>query len=441
MKVNKIIVISIIYFSLLISPGYAQKWVNPHFDAHRIDYRDLGYPEANEVPADDSPITALLSHSNHKIYGATSGSQSFLFVYDPRINKVLPLGQIAGAGGVHHSLLEGKDGQVYIGTGRNVLEQVVLTKDFPGGRRAIEEQLWQDIKAPYESFPGGHLYRYNPQVSDQEAYLTEDSAQLKNLGIPVANNTIYTLSFNQDTTQLYGITYPDAHLFSYDLATGQTTDLGPFLEGKSYAGPERTWRSVPRSLAAGPEGRMYTSGDDGWIVYYDPGTKQVERTEMRLPGEYWEAWNYYGYPVVEQWVSTNDSTYYGSTSDGFIFCMNLVQETLTNLGKPRWSRRVRGMALGPDHRLYMLCGEREEPVKMYSYDLVGQEGFINYGVLGVDRSPYYAKRPYQFDAMIAGHDGSLYLGESDRRAKLFIYQPENSGAAVFNGTLNPTNPR
>ena len=37
---------------------YAQQWVNPHFDTHRMDYRDLGYPAQNLIPADNSSITA-----------------------------------------------------------------------------------------------------------------------------------------------------------------------------------------------------------------------------------------------------------------------------------------------------------------------------------------------------------------------------------------------
>ena len=36
----------------------AQQWVNPHFDTHRLDYRDLGYPTQNLIPADNSRITA-----------------------------------------------------------------------------------------------------------------------------------------------------------------------------------------------------------------------------------------------------------------------------------------------------------------------------------------------------------------------------------------------
>ena len=53
---------------------FAQKCVNPHFDAQRLDFRDLGYPGATEIPADSSPITALLAHSNGRVYGATTVS-------------------------------------------------------------------------------------------------------------------------------------------------------------------------------------------------------------------------------------------------------------------------------------------------------------------------------------------------------------------------------
>ena len=91
----------------------AQQWVNPHFDTHRMDYRDLGYPTQNLIPADNSQITALMSHSNGFVYGATSGkTQSHLFFYNRFINKVRPLGKIGDAKGVHHCMLEGKAGEI-----------------------------------------------------------------------------------------------------------------------------------------------------------------------------------------------------------------------------------------------------------------------------------------------------------------------------------------
>ena len=105
-----------------LAPLPAQRWVNPHFDTHRLDYRDLGYPAQNLIPGDNSRILSLLAHSNGFIYGATSGkTQSYLFFYNRFINKVRPLGTIASSTGVYHGLLEGKDGAIYIGTGRTLL--------------------------------------------------------------------------------------------------------------------------------------------------------------------------------------------------------------------------------------------------------------------------------------------------------------------------------
>ena len=114
---------------------FAQKCVNPHFDAQRLDYRDIGYPGATEIPADSSPITALLSHSNGKVYGVTSGKKSHFFAYDSRVNKVFPLGGLPKAQGVHGCLAEGKGGVIYIGTGKNEHELLVLSRKMPEGSR------------------------------------------------------------------------------------------------------------------------------------------------------------------------------------------------------------------------------------------------------------------------------------------------------------------
>ena len=62
---------------------------------------------------------------------------------------MFPLGLLNGEKGVHHAIGEGEDGTVYVGTGLNELDLLVLTRDMPHGRRMIENQLWADIKARY----------------------------------------------------------------------------------------------------------------------------------------------------------------------------------------------------------------------------------------------------------------------------------------------------
>ena len=416
---------------------YAQKCVNPHFDAQRLDFRDLGYPGATEIAADASPITALLAHSNGKVYGATSGKASHLFVWDARVNKVFPLGQLPETEkGVRTCLVETSDGRILVGTGLCEIELLTLSKDMPHGRRSIENQLLADIKAKYKDYAGGHLYAYDPAKDDGGVYLTGAKAVVEDLGVAVPQNSIYAMALSPDRKIVYGITYPDAEFFSYDSEKKEFKRLGKWMEKLSYPGPERSWRGVPRALAVDADGVVWSSGDDGLMRFYDPRIGSFGETAMRIPGEYWETQNYNAFPVVEQLFAKADGTLVGTTSDGFVFEVWPNRNRLVSWGKPRVERRIRAATLGKDGRLYMIAGEKDNVCRLFSFDK--ENGHLDYGVLGVDRSPYYAKIAYQFDVMATAADGTVLIGESDRRAKLFLYIP---GGEVMPGVLNPTNPR
>ena len=422
---------------VVVTSAFAQKCVNPHVDAQRLDFRDLGYPGATEIAADASPITALLTHSNGKVYGATSGKAANLFVFDARVNKVFPLGALPTTEkGVRTCLAESSDGCIVVGTGLSEIELLTLSREMPHGRRAIENQLWTDIKAKYKDYAGGHLYVYDPKVGDAGVYLSGAQATVKDLGIAVPQNSVYAMALSPDRKTIYGISYPDAEFFSCDLASGAFKRLGKWLEKLSYPGPERSWRGIPRALVVDADGVVWTSGDDGLMRYYDPSIGEFGGTTMRIPGEYWETQNYNAYPVVEQLFAKADGSFIGTTSDGFVFEAQPNRNRLVNWGKPRVERRIRAATLGKDGRLYMIAGEKDNVCRLFSFDK--EDGHLDYGVLGVDRSPYYAKIAYQFDAMATASDGTILIGESDRRAKLFLFIP---GGEIMPGVLNPTNPR
>ena len=420
----------------MTSSAFAQKCVNPHFDAQRLDFRDLGYPGATEIPADSSPITALLTHSNGKVYGATSGKKSYLFVYDSRVNKVFPLGVLPEAQGVHGCLAEGKDGLIYIGTGKNEHEMLVLSRKMPEGRRAIENQLWADIESRYAGYEGGHLYAYDTVKGDAEVYLEDARAKVVDLGVPLPGESIYAMAMDAARGVVYGLGYPHAELFAFDIAKREVRKIGKWMTKLSYPGPERSWRGVPRALVVNADGVVWSSGDDGLLRFYDPRIGEFGETLMRIPGEYWETQAYNAFPVVEQLFVQADGSLIGTTSDGFVFSAYPNVNRLLSWGKPRVERRVRAATVGKDGRLYMICGEKDNVCRLFSFR--SDEGHVDWGVLGVDRSPYYAKIAYQFDAMATAADGSVFIGESDRRAKLFIFIP---GGEVMPGVLNPTNPR
>jgi len=143
---------------------------------------------------------------------------------------------------------------------------------------------------------------------------------------------------------------------------------------------------------------------------------------MRIPGEYWESWNYIGHPIVEQLISDADGYIWGTTND--VFKIDMENQVQTDLGKARVSRRVRAMTMGKDKQLYFIAGGLDEPCKLISYNTQKNEGFTNWSYISVDRSPYYAKRAYQSEAMATGPDGTIFIGESDRSCKLFLFTPE-----------------
>lgn len=417
-----VISIAVLVFGLS-KDVYAQQWVNPHFDAHRMDCRDLGYPSQNIIEADNGMISALLTHSNGFVYGATSGkTQSYLFFYNRFINKVRPLGKIGNDNGVHHTLLEGRDGMIFIGTGKSIYEQVRLTEEFPVQYEGIEKQLWKDIKNHFVGYAGGHIYCYDPRIGDKDKYTNGDPTPLEDLGIPIPGNTIYAMCLNVDSTKIYGLSYPDAQFFIFDLETRKTKNFGDIFTNKVYGGPERHWRSVPRALYCDrTTGYIYTSGDNGFLLRHRPGVDTLELTWMRLPGEYWEGLKSWDFPIVEQMVGTHDGRVFASTHDGYLVELDFEHEKVKTVGKPRIMRRMRAMEVGKNNKLYMITGEFERSCKLHTYDLSGREGFRELGPFAVDRSPYYSRRAYQFDAMAIGLDGTVFCGESDRGEALLLH--------------------
>jgi hypothetical protein len=415
---------SILMVMLSLLQVNAQDWAKPVIkNQQRVDLRDLGYPMVNEIPANSSAITSLLTSRSGIIYGCTSGEESYLFLFDPATNKVRHLGKIPGHTGVHHSLVEDKDGNIYIGTGIDMFEEVPLSK-YGEGDEKFDATLWKDIKEYFSKYAGGRLYKYDVS-NNANIKLADANAELQDLGMPLANNSIYALTINPKGDEIYGLTYPDGHFFIYNIASKKFRDLGEVDSLKVYHGPERHWRTLPRALICDDSGRVFMSGTKAMLKYYDPASGKLVNTDLELPGDYYYIQFFTDYTAVEYFAKDADGLIYGGTTDGYLFSFDPVKMKVRNLGKVRESRRLRCLAVGKNGKVYLMAGERStsRPCQFYAYD--PKEGaFETLGMLIVDRSPYYYWRGQQFDCMTTGLDGTIYLGESERKSHLFLYIPE-----------------
>ncbi|MGH3731561.1 MAG: hypothetical protein ACRDTU_22870 [Micromonosporaceae bacterium] len=99
------------------------------------------------------------------------------------------------------------------------------------------------------SYPNAHVYRYDPASGD-----------VTDLGAPVPGQTVlYAFQAGHDG-RIYGGTYPDAHVFSYSPAEG-FRDLGRMYDGEQYA----------IDVAVDPDRQVVWTaiGSHGHLIRYD----------------------------------------------------------------------------------------------------------------------------------------------------------------------------
>ena len=68
-------------------------------------------------------------------------------------------------------------------------------------------------------------------------------------------------------------------------------------------------------------------------------------------------------------------------------------------------------------------GDDDEMARLFSYD-PPRGTYELLGLVDVNRQPYYSWQAYRIGAVVAGKDGTLRLGQSERRFKLYLYDPE-----------------
>ena len=169
----------------------------------RLDLRELGHAPVDVIPPGESAITSLVIGADGALYGGTQGKRAHLFRLDPQWGHVYPLGHLPGEESIFHSLVAAPDGSIYIGTSLVNVGRI--------------EERGRDVLARYESYAGGHLYRFDPsaELASRKRMQTPQPGRalgfLDDLGIPVSGEGVVSLVMGEDA--LYGVTFPNGHFF------------------------------------------------------------------------------------------------------------------------------------------------------------------------------------------------------------------------------------
>lgn len=359
----------------------------------RIDLRDLGYAPVDVIPSGESAVRALAAAPDGKIYGATSGERAHLFVLDPQHGYVVPLGTLPDKT-VHHSVTVGTDGAVYI-----------------GGALAVDNN-----GAGYANYPGGHLWKYVPKAERGHIQIGA-ACEVQDLGIPVKGQGIYALVADPKQPWIYGVTYPDGDFFSFDRGNGEFKNHGRVVKAKIPGEKFENEKNIGRALAVAKDGSVYTSGG-GNFYRYQPGKGEVEELKLHVPtvpGR--EVYN-----RVDAWAQDEAGNLYGGSSDGYLFRLDTERLRVHNLGKPLSQYRIRGLVAAPNGKLYGIGGDNDDMARLFSYDPTSG-GYEMLGMIDVNRRPYYGWQGYVFDAMAIGTDGTVYMGQAERKSKLYLFYP------------------
>lgn len=362
----------------------------------RIDLRDLGYPPIDVIPSGESAVRALTVAPNGVIWGATSGKRSHLFTLDPKHGYIQPLGYLNEITTVHRAIVATSNA-VYIGGSIGV--------DVNG--------------SGYAAYAGGHLLKYTPGDDYARAIHVDAACPTTDLGIAAPGEGIYALALDRTRKAIYGLTYPNGRFFSYEIDAGRFTTFGSVAEHTIRGERFEHEKNIGRALAINDEGVVFTSGEGGELFRFDPARAKLERTGLivpTVPGR--EPYN-----RVDAWTISPSGDFYGGTSDGYLFRFDSKASKVENLGKPLNQYRIRGLAFAPNRELYGIGGADDEMARLFSYD-PARGSYRMLGFIDVNRRPYYTWQAYVIDSVVAGLDGTIFLGQSERKSKLYLYYPE-----------------
>jgi hypothetical protein len=369
----------------------------------QVEVRGLG-PEgfSSPVPAGECATSALVLHSNGKVYGGTGGKNAHLFFYDPTpdADTVCPIGIVAENSKVT-ALVSADDGCVY-----------GATEKLDGKGGAIFRYKPCEILLEEAKFEGrGVREIFDMPAEDQIFYSIVDpchsAGEIEILAEPFKSEGVSDIVAGAGENVLCGISSATGTVFRYDIATGKISETGKADPNGNFSG----------KLAVDASGTVYGAGLYGRIFKLQKGSKNLEFLKVKAPSL--KGRELYNRVTAWAFDEENDA-FYGGTVDGILFRFDPEEERILCFGKPVDQSDIRALTMGNDGRLFGACGEQGKCCHIFSYDDETRE-LKDFGVLlaRVER-PWYG---YEISSAITGGDGRIYFGEEDRISQLFMYFP------------------
>ncbi|MBN1348442.1 hypothetical protein JXJ21_03470 [candidate division KSB1 bacterium] len=329
------------------------------------------------IPPDESAITALEIDDKWRIYGGTSGRQAHLFCAFTRgvTGMVHDLGPIPEATSCS-SVMIGNDFTVYAAASGADAGWIVAHAPEKIPYDCLQE--WGFYRTPYQKIA-------EPVPGEAIAHAVYAAAENAIYGISAKTGTLFEVALDAKAVTLHPKVDP-VHKFGTRLLLYRNLLLGTNFDGK--------------------------------IWQFDLDTKFFRQTDLMLPCAAGRQFH----NQVQTWVvdERGEIIYGSSTTDGFLFAYNPIENTVRSLGKPAVSRAINCLAVTQDGRLFGITGQPDEISHLFCYDPDSHE----FKDLGVPVSVFNERAyGYHFQSAVTGKDGEIIFGQAERVSNLWLYFP------------------
>jgi hypothetical protein len=352
------------------------------------------------LPIYQNSISSLRVKGDYIIGGtsAIEGLSPYVFVASLSERKIISIQElnkiVSGQQGIESGFCQGKNHVLFAGT--------------------MTDQ--SNIKNSQE---GGHLI--------QVAVDKKGTIEIKDLGILIPGESVYTLLSDISGTMLYGISYPSGLFFTYNIITGQTRKYKDITPSPKDISDLKLYILNPRdylcqALIQDNEGLVYGSLPVNKLFSFNPKDESFQILDDVLPA----VWGLRMLGRVDSWAKSGDGKLYGGNAgDGQLFVLDPSIKKVKNLGNPAMMNRIRGLTFGRNGKLYGVAGAPPGYTHFFSYD--GENGFHDFGnpqfemvAPGIEQGIGW--RGYNIRTLVSSEDGRyVVMGEDEALSQLLIF--------------------